>query len=230
MNWADTNGVSYVSWVWLVDDPPQQGDDACDRHGLLSAYDGTPLAPNGIAVHDHLVALAAGGGTTSTTTSTTTTSTTTKSTTTTATTTTTKAATTTTSSTTTSPGGGGGGVSPALRSFAAQVKPGAAAVGFVLRSSQNAAGTLSGQTVSTFAVTAAKQRRHRVGLGTVHFTLKAGASKTVVLTLSKASRTLLHSRHTLKVQITITLTSGAKRSVTHRTLTLKAPAQHKPKG
>ena len=61
MNWADTNGVSYLAWVWLVDDPPQPGDDACDRHGLLSSYDGTPLAPNGTAVHDHLTALAGGG-------------------------------------------------------------------------------------------------------------------------------------------------------------------------
>ena len=63
MNWADTTGVSYLAWVWLVDDPPQPGDDACDRHGLLSAYDGTPVGPNGTAVHDHLTALAKGTGT-----------------------------------------------------------------------------------------------------------------------------------------------------------------------
>jgi hypothetical protein len=61
MNWADTTGVSYLAWVWLVDDPPQAGDDTCDRHGLLSSYEGTPVAPNGIAVHDHLTALAASG-------------------------------------------------------------------------------------------------------------------------------------------------------------------------
>ncbi|MFZ0386844.1 MAG: cellulase family glycosylhydrolase [Solirubrobacteraceae bacterium] len=63
MNWADTDGVSYLAWVWLVDDPPQPGDDTCDRHGLLSAYDGTPVAPNGTAVHDHLIALGKGTGT-----------------------------------------------------------------------------------------------------------------------------------------------------------------------
>ncbi len=64
MSWADTSGVSYLAWVWLVDDPPQPGDDACDRHGLLSSYDGTPIGPNGTAVHAHLTALA--GGTTTT--------------------------------------------------------------------------------------------------------------------------------------------------------------------
>jgi endoglucanase len=61
MNWADGNKVSYLAWVWLVDDPPQPGDDACDRHGLLSSYNGTPVAPNGTAVHTHLTALAATG-------------------------------------------------------------------------------------------------------------------------------------------------------------------------
>jgi endoglucanase len=61
MDWADTNGVSYLAWVWLVDDPPQQGDDGCDRLGLLSSYKGTPVAPNGTAVHAHLKALAASG-------------------------------------------------------------------------------------------------------------------------------------------------------------------------
>ena len=75
MNWADTNGVSYLAWVWLVDDPPQPGDDACDRFGLLSSYNGTPLAPNGTAVHDHLTALANGTGTGTTTTGTGTTTT-----------------------------------------------------------------------------------------------------------------------------------------------------------
>ncbi|HTA06491.1 MAG TPA: cellulase family glycosylhydrolase, partial [Solirubrobacteraceae bacterium] len=67
MNWADSNGVSYTAWVWLVDDPPQPGDDPCERQGLLSSYDGTPIAPHGTAVHDHLTALARSGtGTTTT--------------------------------------------------------------------------------------------------------------------------------------------------------------------
>ncbi len=168
MSWADTNGVSYLAWVWLVDDPPQPGDDPCSRHGLLSAYDGTPTPPNGTAVHDHLVALAKGSSTTTTTTTTTTGSTTT-----------------TTKTTPT--------VRPAisLRSFSAGVAPGGSSVRFTLRSPQSCSGTLTGRTAGTYAVTAAKSKRRRVGLGTVHFALKAGKPKTVVLRLSRASKKLL---------------------------------------
>ena len=58
----------------------------------------------------------------------------------------------------------------------------------------------------------------------MHFALKAGKAKTVVLKLSKASRKLLAGKRSLKVQITITLTSAQnRRTVTHRTVTLKAP-------
>jgi hypothetical protein len=221
MNWADTNGVSYVSWVWLVDDPPQQGDDACDRHGLISDYNGTPVAPNGVAVHDHLVALA---HTTTTTTTTTTSRTTTSA--------TTKTTTTSGTTTTAGPGNGGnGGNGPGkppvtLKAFSAQVSSGGSTVGFGLRSAQNCSGTLTGQTANTYAVTTAKRKRHKVALGTVRFTLKAGKSKTVVLHLSKASKKLLAAKHSLKVHITITLT-GAKtrRTVMHRTVTLKQPAK-----
>ena len=95
-------------------------------------------------------------------------------------------------------------------------------MGFVLRSAQNCTGTLTGQTVDAYIST--KRTRHKVSLGTVHFTLKAGKSKTVVLKLSKASRKLLAAKSSLTVQITITLTSAHNsRTVTHRTITLKAP-------
>jgi hypothetical protein len=220
MTWADTNSVSYVSWAWLVDDPPQPGDDPCSRHGLLSAYDGTPIPPNGTAVHDHLTALAAGGGTISTTSSSTTTSKTTTS-------RTTTSATTSTATTTTT-GANNPPPAPKLASFSATVKVGGGSVGFTLRSSENSTGTLTGQTATAFATTAAKHRRQKVSLGTVHFKLSAGKSKTVVLKLSKASRGLLAKRHSLKVQITVTLTNSAKRrSVSHRTLTLKTPARRR---
>jgi endoglucanase len=202
MDWADSVGVSYVAWVWLVDDPPQPGDDACDRHGLVSSYDGTPVAPNGTAVHAHLTALAAGGtGPTTTTT--------------------------TGSGTPTTPGksagSGIGNTKPAvtLRSFSAAVGPGGSTVNFRLRSAQNCTGAITGQTVNTYAVTAVKHKARRVSLGSVKFSLKAGRSKTVVLKLSKASRRLLSARRSLKVQITITLTSaGHRRTVLHRTTTL----------
>ena len=183
MKWADTNGVSYLAWVWLVDDPPQQGDDTCDRHGLLRSYDGTPVAPNGTAVHDHLTALATGNGM----------------------------------------GPGTGNVKPAvtLRSFSAAVQSGGSAVKFGLRSPQKCTGTITGQTVNTYAVTTVKHKARKVSLGSVKFSLPAGKSKTVVLKLSKASKKLLAAKRSLKVQITITLTSaGHRRTVLHRTTTL----------
>jgi hypothetical protein len=201
MDWADTNGVSYLAWVWLVDDPPQPGDDACDRHGLLSSYDGTPVAPNGTTVHDHLTARAA--GVTSPTT------------------------TTTGSGTTTTTGKGAppgtGAVKPAvtLGSFSTAVPSGGSTVRFTLRSAQTCTGTITGRTVNAYAVTAVKHKARKVSLGSVRFSLQAGKSKTVVLKLSKASRKLLAAKHSLKVQITITLTSpGHRRAVVHRTTTL----------
>jgi endoglucanase len=196
MDWADTNGVSYLAWVWLVDDPPQPGDDPCARQGLLSSYDGTPLAPHGTAVHDHLTALAAGGTSTTTTTPTT---------------------------TTPGKGPGTGKVKPTvtLRSFRAAVQRGGSAVKFRLRSAQKCRGTLTGQTVNTYAVTAVKHKARKVSLGSVKFSLKAGKSKTVVLKLSKASKKLLAAKRSLKVKITITLTSaGHRRTVLHRAIGL----------
>ncbi|HEX4437319.1 MAG TPA: cellulase family glycosylhydrolase [Solirubrobacteraceae bacterium] len=193
MNWADTNGVSYLAWVWLVDDPPQPGDDTCDRHGLISSYDGTPLAPNGTAVHDHLTALA-GSGTTTTGPGPT---------------------------TTTGQGNGTGKPAVTLRSFSAAVQSGGATVKFRLRSAQKCTGTITGQTVNTYAVTTVKHSVRRVSLGSVRFSLKAGKSKTVILKLSKAFKKLLAAKRSLKVQITITLTSaGHRRTVLHRTTTL----------
>ena len=51
-------------------------------------------------------------------------------------------------------------------------------------------------------------------------------TKTVVLKLTRASRRLLLAHHQLRVQITIRLTSAtSRRTVIHRTLTLKAPTQ-----
>ena len=199
MNWADTNGVSYLAWAWIVDEPPQPEEDACDRQGLISSYNGTPLAPNGTAVHDHLTALAAGGtGTTTTTT-------------------------TTGSGSTTTTGKDKGPSKPAvtLRSFSAVLRSGGSAVDFRLSSAQTCTGTITGQTVDAYAARTVGHKTHRVSLGSVKFSLKAGKSKTVILKLSKASKELLAAKRLLKVQITITLTSaGHRRTVLHRTTTL----------
>jgi endoglucanase len=207
MTWADTNKVSYLAWVWLVDDPPQQGDDTCDRHGLLSSYDGTPVAPNGTAVHDHLKALAASG---SSTTTTTTTSTTTKG-----------ATTTTTTGNGTATGTGKVKPPVKLRSFSTAVQRGGSAVKFGLRAAQKCTGTITGQTINAYAAAGIKHKARKVSLGSVKFSLKAGRPKTVVLKLSTASKKLLAAKRSLKVQITITLSSvGHRRTVLHRTTTL----------
>ena len=199
MNWADSAGVSYLAWGWIVEPQDERDADGCSAFYLIDDYvNHTPAQPNGVAVHDHLHALA---------------------------------------STTTTTNyhryvhlehddvqrGGGSRKPPVeLKAFSARVQSGGSAVGFVLRSAQNCTGTLTGQTVDAYIST--KRTRHKVSLGTVHFTLKAGKSKTVVLKLSKASHKLLAAKSSLKVQITITLTSAQNsRTVTHRTITLKAP-------
>jgi endoglucanase len=202
MNWADQHGVSYLAWGWEVLSAQEISDQGCSAFYLTSDPGGTAAAPNGTAVHDHLVALAAGSSPGTTTTP-----------------------------TTTTPGGGGSGRHGiTLSGFKAVVRSGGSAVGFVLRAARSCNGTLTGQTASTFAVPAVKQRRRRVSLGTVHFKLSAGRSESVVLKLSKQSHKLLVSKRSLKVQISVTLGSGATRSVTRRNVTLKLPASHHHKG
>jgi len=114
-----------------------------------------------------------------------------------------------------------------LKAFTASVKSGGSKVAFTLRAAQNCSGTLTGQTVNSYAESAAKVKRHKVSLGSVRFSLKAGKTKTVVLKLTKASRKLLVAKRRLKVQMTITLTGPTtRRTVLRRTLTLKAPRPH----
>jgi endoglucanase len=93
MTWADAHGVSYLAWGWLVLDPSDQN---CSALYLINDYTNyTPADPNGVALHDHLAALADPTGTTTGTTTITSPPTTTTS----PTTTTTGPTTTTTSST-----------------------------------------------------------------------------------------------------------------------------------
>jgi hypothetical protein len=114
-----------------------------------------------------------------------------------------------------------------LSTFKASVTSGGSRVAFTLRAARSCTGTLMAQTVNRYAQTATKVKRRRVSLGSVRFSLKAGTTKRVVLTLSKASRKLLTAHHRLKVQITVTLTGATvRRTVIRRTITLKAPRAH----
>ncbi|MGB7587556.1 MAG: cellulase family glycosylhydrolase [Solirubrobacterales bacterium] len=53
MAWADAHGVSYTAWGWFVLD-----STTCSSLALISDYAGTPLDPNGVALKQHLTALA----------------------------------------------------------------------------------------------------------------------------------------------------------------------------
>jgi hypothetical protein len=72
MGWADEHGVSYLAWAWVVETAQEIAEEGCSAYYLISDYAGTPASVNGIAVHNHLLALAtkaagtppAGGGTT----------------------------------------------------------------------------------------------------------------------------------------------------------------------
>jgi endoglucanase len=203
MSWADQHGVGYLAWGWVVLSQEEKDEEKCTAYFLIDNYSGTPAFPNGTLLHDHLLSLLPGGVVTAT--------------------------------------GGGNGVPgengrPApppvtLKLLKEAVRTGGGSVGFTLRSPESCTGTLTGQTVNTYAVTTAKHKHKRISLGMAHFALKAGKAKTVVLTLSKASRKLLAAKHTLKVRITITLTSaGHRKTVIARTLTLRTPVRHRHSG
>jgi Cellulase (glycosyl hydrolase family 5) len=215
MNWSDQHGVSYLAWGWIELSQQEQDDEGCSAFYLIENYGGTPAFPNGTLLHDHLLTLPAGGVSTATspTPGGTTTGTT--------------AATTTATATTTVVGkavhpGPGGPPAVALRFLTATVRSGGRSVSFALRSPEDCSGTLTGQTVSAYAATSVKGKKRRpVSLGTVHFALRAGKTKTVVLVLSKASRRLLAAKHQLEVQITITLAAtGRRMTVVRRTMLL----------
>ncbi len=61
MNWADQHGVSYLAWGWWVLSQSEKDDAECSAFYLLDSYDGTPAAPNGTTLHDHLLSLPVGG-------------------------------------------------------------------------------------------------------------------------------------------------------------------------
>jgi len=204
MNWADQHGVGFLAWGWVVLSQAEKDSQGCNAFYLIEDYAGTPAAPNGTVLHAHLLTLPPGGLTA-------------------------------TAPVGTSPMGtspAGGGTAPGLPAVALQflketVRPGGASVAFALHSPVNCAGVLSGLTANAYAARPAGHARRPIQLGTVHFTLTAGRTKTVVLTLSRTARQLLAAKHTLRVRITITLSSaGHSKTVIVRALTLRLPVRH----
>jgi endoglucanase len=192
MNWADQHGISYLAWGWWVLTPQEIADDGCSAYYLLTDPSGTPAAPNGLNLHDHLAALAAAGTT----------------------------PTQTTPGQTTSPTPTP--AAPKLGSLSATVSSNVRSVSLKVKANQTSSGLASAKTVGRYAV-GPKHRRQRVSLGSARFTLVSGKSKAIIIAFSSTFRALLAHRHSLKVQITITLNNNAnQRSVGVRTLTLKA--------
>ena len=55
MNWDDAHGIGYLGWGWFI------LTKHCQSLYLINDWSGTPAAPNGTALHDHLAALALSG-------------------------------------------------------------------------------------------------------------------------------------------------------------------------
>jgi hypothetical protein len=200
MTWADAHGISYLAWGWWVLTPQEISDAGCSAYYLRTDAAGTPAAPNGVNLHDHLAALFAAGGTTPTQT----------------------APTTSTPTTTPTTNGGGKPVAP-ISSFAAKLAANGKTLAITLKAPLASTGSISARTVKTFPVKGSKKKKP-VTVGTAKISLAAGKAKTVNLTLSSASRTLLRKLKSLKVQLVITLSNAqAKSTGTSRTVTLKAP-------
>jgi endoglucanase len=188
MNWADAHGVGYLAWGWWVLSPQEIADAGNSAYYLVTDASGTPAAPNGVNLHDHLLALANA--------------------------TTPPPATT---PITTAPTKAPVAPKPKLGSLTAKVAKDGSAVSLAVKANVASKALASIRTVSKFG----KKHRH-ITLGSVRGTLKAGKSMTLKVPFSKAGRALLAARHKLQVLITITLSSAKAKSVTQKTLTLKA--------
>jgi len=205
MSWADQHGVGYLAWGWWVLTPREIAAGGCSAFYLLTDYNGTPAAPNGTALQDHLLKLPPRGlGATP--------------------------AAPAPSAAKKAPikltsfrarvKPGGGKVSFTLGSPVD-------CLGVLT-------GTTAKRFASTSAAAAATprpkgdSRRRRVSLGRVRFSLQAGKRKTVVLTLSKRGAALLAAKRSLRASFTIALSGpNSARTELHRVLTLKLPAAKK---
>ncbi|MBS1878716.1 MAG: cellulase family glycosylhydrolase [Actinobacteria bacterium] len=58
MEWADSHGVGYLMWQWVVLGPSELASPPCRSLRIISDTAGTPAFPNGTALRNHLAALA----------------------------------------------------------------------------------------------------------------------------------------------------------------------------
>ena len=223
MNWADQNGVSYLAWSWNVLSSSEQDDGGCSAYFLINDFNGTPAAPNGVALHAHLAALAAagsattttptGGGTTNAPTPTTTAPPTTS------TTTTTSTAPKTTTTTPTTPTGGSQAIR--LRSLTARLAAGDRSIRVTLTATQRTTATVALRTAGVYRRPGRSHRGH-VAIGRTRITLRPGRASVLTLDLSGASRRLIAAHPSIRLQATVTFpgTGTAKATVVRRTFRL----------
>jgi endoglucanase len=198
MTWADAHGIGYLAWGWWVLTPQEISDDGCSAYYLITDPAGTPAAPNGVNLHDHLAALPAAVSAPAPTP-------------------------TTPTPTTPTPTVGSTAKAPKLASLAAKIASNGKSADVTVKSNEAGTGHISASTVSLFAVGPRHHRQH-VTLGSASFKVLAGTSKTVAFRLSTTSHSLLTRLHHLKVHVTITLTNAShQKTVALRTLTLALP-------
>lgn len=110
----------------------------------------------------------------------------------------------------------------ALTRFRAKVRSGGTAVAFTLAVAESCKGVVIGRSAKPYARSG--HGRRPVPLGTAHFQISAGKSKTVVLRLSKPSRQLLASKGSLRARFTLKLTNARNApTVLRRLATLRMP-------
>ena len=198
MKWADAHGIGYLAWGWWVLSPQEIAGDGCSAYYLITDPAGTPAAPNGVNLHDHLVALAAAGSAPTPTP---------------------------TTPAPTSPGTGTAtpAKAPKLASLAAKLASNGKSADVTFRFNEAGTGHIGVSTVSLFAI-GKKHHRQHVTVGSASFKVMAGKSKTVAFRLSPGSHTLLARLHHLSVHVTITLTNTSQqKTVALRTVTLSLP-------
>jgi endoglucanase len=200
MDWADTHGVSYLAWAWIVESPAEIQSDKCSAFYLIGDYSGTPASVNGIAVHAHLLSLPPGGRSTFP------------------------------PVTPAPGGGGGGGAPKSagpkikLLRFRPKVMPGGK-VSFQLEAATSCQAAISGQTVKAYKLGGHKP--HKIALGSGKLGLTANKPATLTIKLSAKGLQLLRSQGSFKARFTVTLSGGGNATtVVPHIVTLEEP---KPK-
>jgi hypothetical protein len=112
-----------------------------------------------------------------------------------------------------------------LGSLAAKVTKGGTSISFAVKANQKSTLVITVRTVAKYLVAGKKKQ---LSVGSLRATLLAGKTKSVTLHLSSATHALLVRLHSLRVQVTTSLTGTSRTaSVSSRLVTLKTPGKTK---